>query len=318
MIVVFGSLNVDLTACVSRFPQPGETIVGLSFAVVAGGKGANQALAARRAGAEVAMVGAVGTDTFVSTAVSGLSDAGVDIGGVRRIDGATGSALIVVDARGENSIVVVPGANGSVTAADLNDASLGPSMTLVLQLEVPLDAVVGVVQRARARGACVVLNAAPAMELPATLLSAIDVLIVNEHEAGALAAACEVSPAPESFAAAMQQRFGCAVVVTLGSRGALASAECGQILFAAAPSVDVVDTTGAGDALVGALAAALDRGAPWPRALAEGVAAGTLACGAAGAQAALPAAGAIARLAFEVEATIVDRRHGSSQFCADP
>ena len=306
MIVVFGSINVDLTARVERFPLPGETIAGLSFAVVAGGKGANQALAARRAGAAVAMVGAIGNDAFASTGVGGLSGAGVDISAVRRIDGPTGIAVIVVDARGQNSIVVVPGANGSVAAEDLGDAALGPGTTLVMQLEVPLTAVVGVTHRARARGARVVLNAAPAMELPATLLSAIDVLIVNEHEAEALAAPCSVSSAPESFAAEMHRRFSCAVVVTLGARGALAVVDGGKFLRAAAPPVGVVDTTGAGDALVGALAAALDRGAFWPRALAEGVAAGSLACEVAGAQAALPMAGPIAVLAAQVEATIAD------------
>jgi ribokinase len=307
MIVVFGSINVDLTARVERFPQPGETIAGLSFAVVAGGKGANQALAARRAGARVAMVGAVGSDAFVATALSGLTEGGVDLGGVRQTDGPTGIAVIVVDARGQNSIVVVPGANGSVAPVDLDDRALRRGTTLVLQLEIPLDAVADVAKRARARGARVVLNAAPATALPATLLSAVDVLIVNEHEAEALAAACSVPSASEPFATAMRQRFGCNVVVTLGARGALAAVEHGQLLFAAAPPVDVVDTTGAGDALVGALAAALDRGASWRRALAEGVAAGSLACGASGAQAALPRAETIARLAAEVEATIVDR-----------
>ena len=308
MIVVFGSVNVDLTARVERFPQPGETIAGLSFSVVPGGKGANQALAARRAGASVAIVGAVGTDAFASTALSGLSGAGVDTAGVRRLDGSTGIAVIEVDARGQNSIVVVPGANGSVAAADLHDAVLGPDATLVLQLEVPLDAVAGAAQRARGRGARVVLNAAPATALPATLLSAIDVLIVNEHEARALAVAYSMPSSPESFAIAIRQRFGSAVVVTLGERGALACVTEDELLAAAAPSVDVVDTTGAGDALVGALAAALDRGAAWPRALAEGVAAGSLACRAAGAQAALPLAEPIAQLAADIEPTIVDRR----------
>ncbi|HET7032110.1 MAG TPA: ribokinase [Casimicrobiaceae bacterium] len=306
MIVVFGSINVDLTARVERFPLPGETIAGLSFVVVAGGKGANQALAARRAGAAVAMVGAIGNDAFASTGVADLADAGVDIRPVRRIDGPTGIAVIVVDARGQNSIVVVPGANRSIAAEDLDDSVLGPGTTLVVQLEVPLAAVTGVTHRARARGARVVLNAAPAMELPATLLSAIDVLIVNEHEAEALAAACSAPSAPESFAAEMHRRFRCAVAVTLGARGALAIVDDGKFLRAAAPPVAVVDTTGAGDALVGALAAALDRGAFWPRALAEGVAAGSLACEVAGAQAALPMAGPIAALAAQVEATIAD------------
>jgi len=170
MILVFGSINVDLTARVERFPRPGETIAGLSFAVVPGGKGANQALAARRAGSEVAMIGAVGTDTFVETALSGLRAAGIDLDGVRRIDGSTGIAVIIVDTRGQNSIVVVPGANGNVAAADVSDDALHPGATLVLQLEARLAEVATAAHRARARGARVVLNAAPAMALPATLL----------------------------------------------------------------------------------------------------------------------------------------------------
>jgi ribokinase len=303
MIVVFGSINVDLIARVDRFPQPGETIHGRSFAVVAGGKGANQALAARRAGASVMMVGAIGNDAFASAAVSGLSDAGVDIGAVRRTDGPTGVAVIAVDAQGQNSIVVIPGANGAVAAADLPESALGPNTTLVMQLEVPLSAVAEVAARARVRGTRVVLNAAPAMALPATLLSAVDVLVVNEHEAEALATASAVASAPEAFAVAMWERFGCATVVTLGARGALAAVEGGQLLSAGAPAVDVVDTTGAGDALVGALAAALDRGASWPHALAEGVAAGSLACTRAGAQAALPTADAIGELAARIGTT---------------
>ena len=304
MIVVFGSLNVDLTARVERFPEPGETVAGISFAVVPGGKGANQALAARRAGAAVAMVGAVGDDAFGPTALAGLSDAGVDIRNVRRLDGATGIAVIVVDSRGQNSIVVVPGANGTVAASDLENAVLGPGTTLVMQLEVPLSAVTDVARAARSRGARVVLNAAPAMDLPARLLSAIDVLIVNEREAEALAAENAMPSAPEAFATAMRQRFGCAVVVTLGARGAVAASEDEPFLSAAAPPVDVVDTTGAGDALVGALAAALDRGASWRRALSEGVAAGSLACRAAGAQAGLPIGEAIQRLAGTIEPAI--------------
>ncbi len=171
MIVVFGSINVDLTARVERFPQPGETIAGSAFAAVPGGKGANQALAARRAGAVVAMVGAVGTDALAGKALSGLVSAGVDIGSVRRVDAPTGIAMIHVDARGQNSIVVVGGANDALVATDAPDSALVPTTTLVLQLEVPLAAVYDIATRARSRGAHVVLNAAPAQELPAALLA---------------------------------------------------------------------------------------------------------------------------------------------------
>jgi ribokinase len=310
MIVVFGSINADLTARVDRFPQPGETLAGLSFAAAPGGKGANQALAARRAGAVVSMVGAVGSDPLAAKALSGLASGGVDIDNVRRVDTPTGVAMIQVDAQGQNSIVVVRGANDEVVATAVPDSALGPTTTLVLQLEVPLAAVYDIAARAHARGAHVVLNAAPAAAMPDALLSLLDVLIVNEHEAEALAATRNVPLLPEPFAVAMHQRFRCATIVTLGPRGVVA-AKTGAILRAAAPPVDVVDTTGAGDAFVGAFAAALDRGALWRRALAEGVAAGSLACARAGAQAALPMAKAISQLADKVEPTIVVREPGS-------
>jgi ribokinase len=304
MIVVFGSINLDLVAEVGRFPRPGETVAGNSFAALPGGKGANQALAARRAGAIVAMAGAVGTDAFAATTLSGLADAGVDLAWVRQVDAPTGVALIHVDAQGQNSITVIPGANARVLSSAIPDAALGPGTTLVLQLEVPLAAVCDVAARARRLGARVMLNAAPACALPDALISALDVLIVNEHEAEALATRFGTPSNPEEFATAMHRRHGCAVIVTLGPRGALAVAEA-NVLFAVAPSVEVVDTTGAGDAFTGALAAALDRHAAWPRALVEGIAAGSLACGGAGAQAALPAAAAIERLAATVESSLV-------------
>jgi ribokinase len=306
MIVVFGSINLDLVARTERLPQPGETIAGLSFAMLPGGKGANQAIAARRAGAEVAMAGAVGTDLFAAAALSGLVAAGVDVAWVRRDAAPTGVALIHVEASGQNAITVIPGANAHVLAATVPDAALGPGTTLVLQLEVPLDAVCDIASRARLCGARVVLNAAPARSMPATLLAVLDVLIVNAIEAATLAAELGLPDAPETFAAAMHRRHGCAVIVTLGPRGALASVE-GTLFIVAAPAVDVVDTTGAGDAFAGALVAALDRRTGWPRALAEGVAAGSLACTAAGAQTALPAAAAIRRLAIIVESTLASR-----------
>ena len=179
MIVVFGSINLDLVARTERLPQPGETIAGHSFAVLPGGKGANQAIAARRAGADVAMAGAVGTDLFAATALSGLTVSGVDVAWVRRDATPTGVALIHVEASGQNAITVIPGANAHVLAATVPAAALGPGTTVVLQLEVPLDAVHDIASRARQRGARVILNAAPARALPAALLAVLDVLVVN-------------------------------------------------------------------------------------------------------------------------------------------
>ncbi|MEO8305476.1 MAG: ribokinase [Betaproteobacteria bacterium] len=306
MIVVVGSINLDLTAGVDRFPHPGETIPGTSFAAVPGGKGANQALAARRAGAKVAMAGAVGTDGFAETALVGLVDAGVDIASVARIDGPSGIAMIQVDASGQNCITVIAGANGKVRASAIPDAAFGPGVTLLMQLEIPLATVQELAIRARRLAARVVLNAAPAIGLPPVLRDALDVLIVNEHEAAALAMAFGMPASPEAFAVAIHRTHRCATVVTQGSRGAVAVAD-GNLVSVGAPQVEVVDTTGAGDAFVGALVAALDRGTPWPRALAEGVAAGSLACQRSGAQAALPDASAIAGLASTVEPRVACR-----------
>jgi ribokinase len=303
MIVVFGSVNLDLVARVDRLPRAGETLAGESFAALPGGKGANQALAARRAGAAVLFAGAAGSDSFADAALAGLAAAGVDLSGVRRVPVPTGVALIHVDAGGENCITIVPGANAQADPALIPDALLVPGTTLLLQLEVPLLAVIAAARRARGHGARVVLNAAPAAPLPPELVAATDVLVVNEHEARTVAAALGLPSAPGDFAATFFRRFGAAAVVTLGARGAVAAVE-GMRYTAPAPAVTVVDTTGAGDAFTGALATALDRGATWRRALAEGLAAGSLACAAHGAQAALPDAAAVTALAEAVQPVV--------------
>lgn len=298
MIIVFGSINLDLVARVPRMPQPGETLSGTTFAMYPGGKGANQALAARRAGARVAMHGAVGSDAFAAPALASLAAAGVELHGIARVDAPTGVALIHVDGSGENAITVVAGANGRAAAAQVPVAELSGAVTLLMQLEVPLAEVTALA--AAAKAARVVLNAAPAQPLPAALLELLDVLIVNEHEAAAIASALGLPVAAEAFAEAMRQRHGCATVVTLGAAGALAATGDGTYRVAAPPT-EVVDTTGAGDAFCGALAAALDRGCRWSRALAEAIAAGSLACRSAGAQPALPLQPEIAGLADAIE-----------------
>jgi ribokinase len=294
MVVVFGSINLDLVAHVARMPAPGETLSGHSFSCLPGGKGANQALAASRAGAQVKMFGAVGRDTFAAPALANLEASGIDVAGVAAVDDATGVALIHVDAQGENAITVIAGANAHARAAQVPDTMLGPGATLVLQLEVPIAEVAALVNRAG--GAHVIVNAAPATALPDTLLRRVGTLIVNESEAMVLGADLRLPATPDAFANSAAARYHCTVVVTLGAQGALAVRDSEAIVIAA-PSVAVVDTTGAGDALVGAFAAALDRGAPLRQALAEGVAAGSLACAGHGAQAALPARDAIAALA---------------------
>jgi len=306
MIVVFGSINLDLVARVARLPQEGETMAGMSFAALPGGKGANQALAARRAGAQVAMAGAVGADGFAATAMRELVASGVDLQWVRHVDAPTGVALIHVDSAGRNAITIVAGANAAMDPAIVPDERLVGGTTLVLQLEVPMDAVVSIAARAKRGGARVLLNAAPAQPLSAELLATLDVLVVNELEATAIASMHAMPTEPEDFAAAFHRRYACAVVVTLGAAGAVAAVDR-ELLVVGAPKVEVVDTTGAGDALVGALAASLDRGDDWAQAIAEGIAAGSLACSVAGAQAALPDRVAIAGLATSVRSGVRGR-----------
>ena len=197
MIVVFGSINVDLVAHVARLPHPGETVTADSFASHPGGKGANQALAARRAGAEVALIGAVGNDGFAAAALQSLEDAAVDLTRVRRVDAPTGIALIHVESSGENCITIVAGANASADAAQVPDELLAVDTTVVMQLEVPLPAVCALAARAHQRGARTILNAAPSHALPADLLESLDALIVNETEATAIAAALPAPALPE-------------------------------------------------------------------------------------------------------------------------
>jgi ribokinase len=294
MVVVFGSINLDLVTRVVRFPAPGETIAAESFATYPGGKGANQALAAARAGAATRLHGAVGTDAFAPPALALLDAGGVDLRGVKRVAGSTGCATILVDAQGENCIAVAPGANAFAEPEAVPESALGPGTVVVLQHEVPPEANAQLIARARRSGARIVLNAAPGRAVSVELLRQIDVLIVNETEAAALAIAHGWPSQAAAFAAAViaATTRPLAVVVTLGKEGALAAFRSNR-LRARAPAVDVVDTTGAGDAFVGTLAAALDAGASLSDALRSAVVAGSLACKLAGAQTALPHRAAI-------------------------
>jgi ribokinase len=278
-VVVVGSLNQDITVETDRRPEGGETVLGRTVATASGGKGANQAVAAARAGARVAMVGCVGTDAAGESMLAGLRAAGVDTAAVRALDDTpSGTALIVVDAAGENSIVVVPGANARLTAADVDAALQRGARPLVLaQLEVPEEAVVAA---ARAAGRFV-LNASPARALPAELLEAADPLIVNAGEAAAVTGADAKDP--RELAAAAHARGVRSIVITLGADGALWSTADG-VLERRAPRVAVVDTTGAGDVFAGTLAARLGRGAEAEAALQAAVEADAAAVGWRGAQ----------------------------------
>lgn len=288
MLLVFGSLNVDLVFAVPHLPRPGETVLTDGYVRLPGGKGANQAVAAAKAGATVAMVGAVGDDPLAEVAMAGLRAAGVDLGLVRRLSAPTGVAVIGVERTGENAIVVAAGANAEVRAAAVPEAALDGVTTLLLQNEIPLAESLALARRAQARGSRVVWNLAPATALGADDLRAVDVLLVNRGELAHLAG----TAAPEVAAGDLARRFGLDVVVTLGGAGALA---IGPDLAVRVPAlaVGVVDTTGAGDAFAGALAAALDAGLGLDAAARRATVAGALTCTALGAQSAQPDRAAI-------------------------
>jgi ribokinase len=309
MVVVFGSINLDLVTRVARFPAPGETVGAASFATYPGGKGANQALAAARAGAQVRLYGTLGNDAFADAALALLAAGGVDLDGVKRAAAATGCATILVDAQGENCIAVASGANALADPEAVPDSMLGSGTILVLQQEVAAEANAALIARARRRGARIVLNAAPARPLSLELLRQVDVLVVNETEAAALAAQHGWPAAAHAFAAAAIAAAAPSfvVVVTQGKDGAVAASGT-ETIRVHAPDVDVIDTTGAGDAFAGALAAAIDARASLEDALRAAVVAGSLACTAAGAQSALPRREAIVAALRWVTADVARQR----------
>lgn len=298
MIVVFGSLNADLVFRVPSLPRPGETVLAPAYTIIAGGKGANQAYAAARAGAPTHMAGCVGDDEFGRVLLSSLTGAGVDTGGVLRCQQRSGCAAIAVDSRGENQIAVAAGANQEARAAQVPDDWLTPATVLVLQMEVPAAENWALIARAKQAGARILLNVAPAMPVPPSVLEFVDVLIVNQTEAMVVAEAAGVPETdPIRAVRSLARGFGMATVVTLGAEGAFACV--GEEEWEVPPlKVSPVDTTGAGDAFCGVLAASLDAGLTFTEALRRAGIAGALACTRAGAQTAMPGAADIeARLA---------------------
>jgi ribokinase len=284
-IVVVGSLNMDLVVRSPRHPQPGETLLGTEFHTFPGGKGANQAVAAARLGGQVKMIGRVGADAFGDALIQTLSQDGVYTRHIARLqDAPTGVALITVDAAGQNTIVVVPGANGELSPPDLlaAESAFETASVVVMQLEIPLLTVAYAADLARRHGACVVLNPAPAQPL-GTTLKQVDVLIPNQPEAALLTGAASARDAAKRLRASGVR----SVIVTLGEEGVLVVE--GETETHLPPHcVSVVDTTAAGDAFVGAFAVALAEGRSTREAAAWGNAAGALAVTRAGAQPSLP------------------------------
>ncbi|MFB7914987.1 ribokinase [Streptomyces sp. NPDC056061] len=283
-IAVLGSTNMDLVVYVARAPRLGETITGRELRTVPGGKGANQAVAAARAGGDVTMIGAVGNDAYGTVLRTGLEHAGVDTDLLHTAEGPSGTAHIVVDDLGSNSIVVVPGANGTVTALGPGEmAAIASADLLLLQLELPLTAVVEGARVAHAQGVRTILTPSPVQPLPPELLDCVDLLIPNEHEAAALTGT-------EDPRAAAQLLLGQvpAVVVTLGAKGCLYAARGGEPVLFPAPEVTAVDTTGAGDTFVGTLAVALGERRPVPESLAWASSAAALCVQRPGASSSMP------------------------------
>jgi len=290
-VLVVGSLNTDFTVALPRLPGPGETVLGGTLAVDAGGKGANQAAAARRLGAEVRMIGCVGADDGGHRLRQALADLGVGVDGVGSAPGvSTGAALILVDARGQNQIGVAPGANHALTVemAAGREADVRWAGAVLCQLETPLPVVRWALSTARRHGVITVLNPAPAADLPDDLLALADYLTPNAGEATALTGMAVSDPDTAREAATRLVARGARhVIVTLGAQGALACDGAEALYFPAFP-VTAVDTTGAGDAFNGGLATGLAAGGSVEQAVPLASAAAALACTRPGAQAALP------------------------------
>ncbi|MFG2403000.1 ribokinase [Streptomyces brevispora] len=283
-IAVLGSTNMDLVAYVDRAPERGQTVTGREFRTVPGGKGANQAVAAARAGGDVVMIGAVGNDEYGHRLRENLEHSGVDTDLLHTAEGPSGTAHIVVDAKGSNAIVVIPGANGVVTALGPGEiAAIAGADLLLLQLELPLSAVIEAARAGHAQGVRVLLTPSPVQQLSDELLDCVDLLIPNEHEAAELSGHAEPHAAAEVLLSHVP-----AVVITLGSKGCLYAARGSTAVHFPAPAVTAVDTTGAGDTFVGALAVAIGEGRPVPQAIAWASAAAALCVQKPGASTSMP------------------------------
>jgi ribokinase len=283
MILVFGSINIDLVVPVLGLPRPGETVLGGDYRLLPGGKGANQALAACRAGGSVMMAGAVGKDAFAGAALELLRQDGADLALVREVARPTGLAAIMVGGSGENLIAVASGANAAVTAEFVPDDMLGPQTIVLCQMEVPAAETAALIRRAARRGARSILNLAPAVPVNRDLFGELHLLVANEAEAASLG----------DDPAVIARRLRQALVVTRGAVGSTAFLRDGRRLEIPALAIDAVDTTGAGDTFIGVLAAGLDQGLALQAALRRASAAAGLACLAQGAQTGMPDKAAI-------------------------
>jgi ribokinase len=280
-VTVIGSINVDLVVHGDRLPMPGETILGGRFFQFQGGKGANQAVAAARAGSDVTMIGAVGQDAYADAALEALREEGIDTSHIRRVEAPTGVALIGVGARGENAILLAPGANSFLAAADVDVAGADVVLT---NFEIPYPVALAAVRAARSANVPAIVTPAPAHALSADLLELDPLLVPNEHELTVMIG----NDDPAAALAEVTRRTNGTVIVTQGAAGALlAQRERRERFDSPRPSADAVDTTGAGDAFVGALAAWLASGSSLHEAICAANAGGALSVAAPGARAGL-------------------------------
>jgi ribokinase len=288
MITVFGSVGLDLIGTVPRLPKPGETVLGGTFASAPGAKGANQALAAKRAGRDVRHVCAIGRDGFAAEALALLEAGGVDLSRMKRAEAPTAIAMIYVDAHGENAIAVLPGANATLTPADADAtlASMNRGDILLLQQEITQAATDRALDLARQRGIISVLNTAPFLESTPALAGKASILVANETEFALL---CKDETEPlEGLMRDWAKAHGQTVIVTLGGEGARAATADGKFLSVPAFKITPVDTVGAGDTFTGYLAAGLDAGLDLGAAMRRAAYAASLACTKPGAQPAIP------------------------------
>ena len=289
MIIVFGSMNIDIVMPVDNFPKPGETVMcATDYLSRAGGKGANQAVAAARAGAKVAIVGQVGDDSFGRRCTNNLKNQSIWTSGVGMSERPTGCATIAVDMNGENFIMVAPGANLDAKADQVPDEILSAKNILMTQLELPKDETFSVMARAHALGAQTILNASPAGHIPKEVLGTLSYLIVNEIEAQQLAMGLGIMAANATDLAkklAQQGKFVC--IITMQEKGSIA-AHGNDVYEQPAMPVEVVDTTGAGDTFCGVFAAYLHAGHNWLSALHHASVGASLSCLGLGAQAGIP------------------------------
>ncbi|AQS59940.1 ribokinase [Desulforamulus ferrireducens] len=283
-VLVVGSINMDLVSYSERIPGVGETVLGKRFLTVPGGKGANQAVAAARLGAQVTMLGAAGTDSHGEQLLKHLQQTGIDISHIKQVDTSTGVALINVDSKGNNQIVVVPGANFAITPADLEarEQVFANADVVVLQLEIPLDTIGKAIDLANKYQKPVILNPAPAQPLPEEWFAKVDYLIPNEHEALLLGGS------PEDGYLALRSKVKQNLLVTKGEQGVFyATGETAEVIPAF--KVKAVDTTAAGDAFIGGFSVALAEGKNLKAAIIFASAVAALSVGKEGAQTSLPA-----------------------------